>query len=275
MPLRDFYHWYLRQPWWIALVLIVTGYLFLNVAYAFAFVASGGITHARPGSFVDAFYFSVQTMGTIGYGAMYPSTTAANALVVSESVVGLVVTAVATGLVFTKFTQSSARVVFSHRAAISPMNGVPTLMVRIGNERSNLIMDTIVRAAIVRTERTLEGTTFYRMVDLVLARERAPALTRSWTVLHPITPESPLHGQSPEALQRDEVELNITIAGVDETTLQPVHARKTYNHDEILWGARHADILSDDPDGNVTLDLRRFHEVVATDPTEAFPYPRA
>jgi inward rectifier potassium channel len=125
----------------------------------------------------------------------------------------------------------------------------------------------------IRTEKTLEGATFYRMYDLVLTRDRSPAMQRSWTALHPITEKSPLFGKTPESLKRDEVEILVTVFGVDDTSLQPVHAQHRYADDEIVWGARHADVLREDADGGLTLDLRRFHDVEPTKPTPEFPYP--
>src|SRR5208282_4202734 len=152
-----------------------------------------------PGSFGDAFYFATQTFGAVGSGA-YPTSTAAHALVVAESICVLLLTAVSTGLLFAKFSQTNARIVFTKQVVISPMDGIPTLMFRLGNERSNRIIEAQIRAVLMRTERTVEGTSIYRMHDLPLTRDRSPALSRSWTALHPITPGSPLHGQTPESL---------------------------------------------------------------------------
>jgi inward rectifier potassium channel len=272
-PFRDVYHAFLRAPWPLALTTIVAAYLALNALFATAYLFSDGIANARHRSFADDFYFSIQTMGTIGYGAMYPRTELANILVVLESVTGLLVTALATGLVFAKFSLTTARIVFAERAVIGIMDGVPTLMLRLGNERSNRIIEATIRASIVRTERTKEGMLFYRMYDLVLARERTPALSRSWTAMHPITPGSPLHGQTPASLRAAEVELFVTVMGIDDTSLQPVHARHKYTDAGIVWGARHADVLSEDPDGVLVLDLRRFHDLTPTAPTAEFPYP--
>ncbi|HLK36591.1 MAG TPA: ion channel, partial [Polyangiaceae bacterium] len=159
--LRDVYHLFLRVRWSVAIGAIVVGYLALNALFALAFLWTGGVANARTGSFYDAFCFSVQTMGTVGYGAMYPASPAANAVVIAESVASLIVTAVATGLVFAKFSRSTARVVFSNRAVIGPMDGVPTLMLRVGNERSNQILEATLRLSMVRTEHTKEGVTFY------------------------------------------------------------------------------------------------------------------
>jgi inward rectifier potassium channel len=272
--LRDFYHLFLRARWSVALAAIVGAYLALNAVFAVAYYLLGGIANAAPGSFFDAFCFSVQTMGTVGYGAMYPASRAANVIVIAESVTSLIVTAVATGLVFAKFSRSTGRVAFSAQAVIGPMDGVPTLMLRVGNERGNSILEATIRLAIIRTEKTKEGSTFYRMYDLRLTRDRSPAMARSWTVLHPIATDSPLFGATPESAKKDEIELVATLVGVDDTSLQPVHARKRYADDEIIWGARHADVLSEDEEGNVILDIRRFHDVVPTAPIDGFPYPR-
>ncbi len=273
--LRDFYHLFLRVPWSVALGAIVAVWLAINGVFGAAYFALGGVAGARTRSFWDAFIFSVQTMGTIGYGSMYPTSVAANVCMTVESVSSLVITAVATGLIFAKFSRQTARVVFAHHAAIGPMDGVPTLMIRVGNERGNSILEATIRLVLIRTEKLKEGTTFYRMVDLRLSRERSPAMARSWTVLHPIAPESPLYGATPESLARDEVEFVVTLVGTDDTSLQPVHARTRYTDAEVLWGARHADILSEGADGRLTLDIRRFHVTEPTAPVEGFPYPRA
>ncbi len=269
---RDLYHLLLRFPWWTAIAVIVGGYLLLNLFFAAVFLAAGGIANAAPGSFVDAFFFSVQTMGTIGYGAMYPATRLANAVVVAESVSGLVVTALATGLVFARFSQTRARVVFSSRIAIGPMDGAPTLMLRVGNERSGRIVDATFRLTLTRTTRTSEGVVVYRSEDLPLVRHRANALVRSWMILHRIGPGGPLARDTPESLAACDAELTLAVAGTDETSLQPVHAQHTWMHGSVVWGARLADVVSETPDGSVLLDLGLFHELVPTEPTADFPY---
>ena len=181
------------------------GFLFANAAFALAYTVVGGVAHLAPGSFSEAFFFSVQTMGTIGYGAMYPESFGANLLVVAETIVGLTLLALATGLVFAKFSRPTARVMFTREAVICPVNGVPALMFRLGNERGNRIVDTQIRAVLVRTERTSEGAKFYRSVDLKLARDRALSLSRSWSVMHSIDEHSPLYGLTPEQLIEQEV----------------------------------------------------------------------
>jgi inward rectifier potassium channel len=272
-PLRDFYHALLTLPWPTTIALIALGFLLANALFAAAYVESGGIERAQPGSFADAFYFSVQTMGTIGYGAMYPTTTAANLLVVLESIVSLTLTALATGLVFAKFSRPTARMVFSRNAVISKMDGVPTLMLRLGNERGNRIVDANIRATLSRTEQTAEGHLFYRSYDLTLARGRALSLQRSWSVMHVIDAQSPFYGQSPESVAQSEIEMHVMVVGLDDISMQIVHASKTYYARDVLWGARLRDVLSEADDGAMILDVSKFHDTEPTPRAEDFPYP--
>ena len=269
-PLRDAYLFVLRMRWGWLLVLIASVYLVINVVFAAAYMLAGGVTGAAPG-LKDAFFFSVQTMGTIGYGAMYPSGTTAHSIVTAESIVAMLVTALVTGVVFTRFSQSSGQLVFSDKAA--PMNGVPTLAIRIGNDRATTVLEARVRASLVRTEKTHEGMTFYRLVDLQLSRDSTQALARSWTVMHVIDDKSPLKGATPKSIEEDEIELFVSVIGTDDTSLQPVHGRASYKLHEIVWGARLADVLRELPDGRLELDVSKFDDLVATEPTKDFPYP--
>lgn len=272
---RDAHHAFLRMPWWAGLGTVVLGFLLINVLFGLAYAVVGGVANARDHSVADGFYFSIQTMATIGYGAMYPQSTAAHALVVVEAVLGLLITALCAGLVFAKFSQPTGRIVFSHQVVIGPMDGVPMLMFRVGNERGNLIAEATIRVAMVRTVRTSEGVTFYRMTDLPLVRDRSPAMSRSWNVMHELNSASPLRDYDPERMAKEELELIVSLVGVDDTSYQPVHARYQYEHTHIVWGARHADVLSETADGNLVLDVRNFHAILPTEPSASFPYPRA
>jgi inward rectifier potassium channel len=153
---------------------------------------------------------------------------------------------------------------FTREATISMMNGVPTLSFRLGNLRSNTIVEAHVRATLMRTEQTREGKTFYRMVDLPLARERIPSLSRSWTVLHVIDDKSPLFGETAESLEAKEAEVQVSVVGTDDLWMQSVHATHRYMWTEIAWGKRHVDVLSDVPNA-IILDLRKFHDIEPAD----------
>ena len=271
-PLRDFYHALLQLSWPMTMGFIAVGYSTVNLLFALAYYATGGVQGARPGSLADAFYFSVETMGTIGYGSMYPATDAANVMMVIESTVSLVLTALATGLVFAKFSRPTARLIFSRCLALSPMNGVPTLSFRIGNARKNRIVEAQIRVMLLRTERTLEGKDFYRTTDLKLVRDRLQ-LARSWNVLHVVDENSPLFGTTPAELEADGAEVHVTVTGLDDTWMQTVHATHRYAASQIAWGHRLVDVLSEE--GTVmTLDLTKFHELEPTEPLPTFPYPR-
>jgi inward rectifier potassium channel len=272
-PLRDFYHALLRWQWTATLTVISLGFFAVNALFALGYMEFGGVANARPGSFVDAFFFSVETMATIGYGSMYPSGLAANWLMVLQSVVSVVLTALATGLVFAKFSRPTARIVFTRNAVITPWNGQPALMVRVGNERGNAIVDARFRGAITRTEYTDEGKLFYRVVDIDFTRNHALSLNRSFSLVHVVDEKSPFHGQTPESVLAQEYELQILVIGIDDTVMQTVHAAHNYFARDILWGHRLRDVLSEDEDGNLLLDLRNFQETEPSEPIARFPYP--
>jgi inward rectifier potassium channel len=273
-PLRDFYHALLRLPWRVTVAAITCVFLAVNALFALAYYVAGGIAHARPGSFADAFFFSVETFATIGYGALYPDSMAANLLMVVESITSLTLTALVTGLVFAKFSRSTARLVFTRHAVISPLNGVPTLQFRLGNQRGNQIVDARIRVIMMRTEKLLEGGTFYRMLDLKLTRDHALSLQRSWSALHVIDASSPLYGETPESAEAKEIELQVAVVGIDDITMQPVHGQHRYFSHQFLWGFKMSDILHEDADGDLVLDLHKFHHTEPAPPTETFPYPR-
>jgi inward rectifier potassium channel len=269
----DWYHLMLRAPWWVDLLVIAASFVFLNLVFAFGYLCTGGVAGARPGHFIDLFFFSVQTMGTIGYGSMFPTGLGAHLLMSCEALVSILVVALSTGVVFAKFSVVRARVRFAESAVITPLNGVPTLMFRIGHERASRVFDVITRVVLTRTEHTAEGVLMYRMYDLALERDHAPALSRSWTIMHRITEKSPLFGAIPETFVKDDVELLVALHGIDEATGQALHTRKTYLDGNVRWGARHADMLSERPGGVMVVDLECFDRVVPTAPSPSFPYP--
>lgn len=273
-PLRDLYHGLMSLSWPATTAVVFGTFLVANGAFAVAYAAIGGVAHLAPGSLTNAFFFSVQTMSTIGYGAMYPESFAANVLVVTEAMAGFTLLALTTGLVFAKFSRPTARIMFTRQAVISPVNGVPALMFRIGNQRGNEIVDTQIRVVLVRTERTREGTKLYQSVELKLVRDRALSLSRSLRVVHSIDEQSPLYDLTPDQLVEQEAEIEVMAVGLDDTSMQLVHASHIYFTDQILWGARHADITSETDDGALVIDLRRFDDTEPTEPIPGFPYPR-
>jgi inward rectifier potassium channel len=272
-PMQDLYHLWLRTTWPRAILLIAVVYVCVNALFALLYLWVGGIANSR-GDFFDSMFFSIETMGTIGYGEMTPATRAAHCVVMLESVTSLLLTALATGLVFSKFSLPMSRLVFSDKVTISPMDGVPTLMFRLGNARSNVIAEAKIHFSLVRTEISKEGVLMYRLQDLTLVRDTTQALARSWTIMHVLDATSPLYGLTPDTMEEREVEFFASVVGTDDTSLQPVHARHRYLGTDVVWGARHVDILSERPDGQLQMDVRKFNDITPTEATPTFPYPR-
>ena len=259
----DLYHFTLRISWCSFLLGGVFFYILANAGFALLYlVQPGAIANSRPGSFASAFFFSVQTMASIGYGQMYPATLYANLIMTLEAASGLLILALATGLVFARFSRPTARVLFSRVAVIGPHNGRPTLSLRLANQRRNQILQAEVAATLVRDERTEEGVLIRRFYDLNLARTRSPVFALTFTVMHEIDKDSPLYGAAPASLEAENVEFVVTASGIDETIAQHVHARTSYLPHEILWDHRFVDVIGWTDDGRRVIDYRRFHDTV-------------
>ena len=261
----DLYHTYLRLPMASALGVILGGLVALNAIFAVIYLIIGGIANARPGSFLDAFSFSMQTLATIGYGAMYPESPAAKIVSNLEAMAGLLATAVATGLVFTRLTRPAATLRFTSNIVITLHDGVPTLICRVGNDRGNRLVDATARLVYMRRERGHGSAPFYRMIDLELVRDRSISFTRSWTLMHRITQSSPLWGLTREKMLQDEAEITALVVGTDDTSLLPLHARMSWDEDHILLNHRLCDLLRHLPDGSLEADVRRFDAVEPDD----------
>ncbi|MBD1923436.1 ATP-sensitive inward rectifier potassium channel 10 [Microcoleus sp. FACHB-831] len=258
----DLYHLLLTLPWPGLLALIVLLYVSSNAIFALLYLAGGDcIQNARPGSFWDAFFFSVQTLATIGYGAMYPRTFYANIVVTIEALGGLLGVAMVTGLAFARFSRPTARVLFSKVAVIPPYDGVPTLMFRTANQRGNQIVEAQMRVTLVRNEVTQEGEFMRRLHDLTLVRSQTSIFEETWTVMHRIDDRSPLYGATPASLAESEAVIVVALTGLDKTVSQTIHARHSFFAQEILFNMRFVDIFSKTPDGDRCIDYTRFHDV--------------
>ena len=262
-PLSDFYHTLMRASWPATFGVILGAFVGINVLYALVYVALGdGVEGVRPGNFEDCFFFSVQTLATIGYGKMVPASRAAHVVVTFEAFTGILVTALTTGLLFAKFSRPTARVLFSRDVIIAPHEGKPTLMFRLANERGNRIVQASVRVSVLREVTTAEGLSMRRLIDLKLQRADSAMFMITWTVFHTIDESSPFFGVGPDEILRDNVGLVVTLIGLDDTLSQTVHARHSWTRDDFKFGHRFVDILIDEPDGSRVLDLRKFHETV-------------
>jgi inward rectifier potassium channel len=264
MLLRDAYHIFLRLPWPASLALIAAGFFSVNLVFATLYFVIGGVGGAD-GSFFDALSFSVQTLATIGYGAMYPASRVATTIMIFESIVSLILMALATGLVFTKFARPTTRVAFSRNAVITQHEGNRTLMFRAGNRRSNVIVEATIHVVAVFTTTTAEGKTFYKAVDLPMVRDRQVGMTRGWTLMHVIDPASPFYGADTEKLKELEIELYIALTGLDDVAMQTVHAIYKYTDDQIRIDHHFADTVMPLDNGEYVVDMTQF-DVVVPDP---------
>ena len=264
---EDSYHRLLTLSWSRFALLWVGVYLGVNLLFAVCYwVQPGGIANARPWSFEDAFFFSVQTLGTIGYGAMSPRSLPVNLLVTTEAFSSIALTAVATGLIFARISRPTARVMFSRVAVVTPRNGAPTLMFRAANVRVNQIVEAEVTVNLARTVITDEGASYRGFYNLPTVRARSPLFALTWMVMHVIDEASPLWGVDPADLAQEQAELIIVISGVDETFAQRIHARHAYTIAEIAWNRSFVDILSMDEDGKRVIDYGRFHDLKPQQP---------
>ncbi|MBV8140195.1 MAG: ATP-sensitive inward rectifier potassium channel 10 [Deltaproteobacteria bacterium] len=264
----DLYHHLLTSSWPMLLVQIAAGFFALNAIFAVGYYLDGGIANARPGSFGDVFFFSVETMATIGYGRMAPVSLFAHMLMSFEALTGMIGLAVTTGLIFAKFSRPTARVRFSRYGVISSRDGVLSLMFRMANERSDQIVEAQVRVLLARGEVTVEGERILRFHDLELTRYRNATFRHSWTVIHPIRPGSPLYGCSEESLKSSSAEIVASVTGIDGAFMQTVYARHTYDAGDIVWGARLMDIMVRTPEDDVLIDYGKFD---AIEPAAAGP----
>ena len=259
------YYLLLTIPWWGFLSLAMLFYLAVNALFAVGFMMGGNcIENATPG-FADPFFFSVQTLTSIGYGSMYPITTYANILVTIEALVGIIGIALITSLAFTRFSQPTAKVIFSRVATIAEHNGIPTLMIRAGNQRHNQIIEAQVRLYLMQDEVTTEGQYMRRFYLLKLKRNSTPRFTLSWTIMHPITEDSPLYSATAESLAETRATIVVSLSGIDETVSQSLHAPYSYNASDILWSHRFADIIYQTSTGHQYIDYTYFHQAIPTD----------
>lgn len=235
---REPYHLMLAVPWPVFFALVVLTYLAINLLFACLYRLDpggiGGVPGGRAG-FVDAFFFSVQTLGSIGYGVLHPASGLVNLIVTAESLAGILFIAVITGLAFARFSRSTARIRFSDVATLHTYNGMPTLMFRLANERRNTILEARLRAFLAIDEISAEGIAMRRLVPLPLRREEGIAFLLTWTGMHVIDASSPLRGLDADDLERAHADLLVSFSGIDETLERPIHARHHYPPAMVLF----------------------------------------
>ncbi|HEV8657319.1 MAG TPA: ion channel [Thermoanaerobaculia bacterium] len=260
------YHYLLSIGWPTFLGYVTVGYVVLNALFAFAYVACGpralagflGATAEQ--RFFTAFFFSVHTLATIGYGNIVPLSMAANIIVTIESLAGLLGFGVVAGIAFARFARPMANILFSRNAIIAPYGDQTALMFRIVNQKSNQIVN--LEATVMLSRRKSGSTTPAReFIPLPLEREGVTFFPLSWTIVHPIDEKSPFHGETEEMFRTCDAEVLIMLNGFDETFSQTVHTRSSYKGDEVVWGAKFRSMFNPPrDDGVLSVDIRHLSE---------------
>src|ERR1700674_136397 len=238
-------------------------FVIFNAVFAsFYWIGNQPISNVPGGAYIDYLYFSIETLSTAGYGDMHPDTHYGHFIATVELFTGIFSMSLMTGLIFARFSRPNARLLFAGNPVISSHEGVPTLMVRLANERHNIISNASARLWLFRNGISVQGQSFRRFYELPLLRNESPALALSWTLYHALDQESPLYGLSADDLAASRASLVVVVSGYDVVAAQAVHAQKSYSHPDIRFGHRYADILGTSEDGRLRIDYSRFHETL-------------
>jgi inward rectifier potassium channel len=259
------YNYLLTITWPKFLGLVTVGYLATNAFFAVFYVLAGA--HAltgfesepQPLRFVNAFFFSVHTLATIGYGNIAPVNMAANLIVTVESLIGLLGFATIGGLVFARFARPTAVIIFSTNAIVAPYRDITALMFRVVNQKSNQLVE--LEAKVILSRRKVGGTADREFISLGLERDHVDFFPLAWTIVHPIDKDSPFWREEETTFGKCDAEVMVLLNGFDETFSQTVHTRSSYKGDEIVWGAKFKSMFNPpSDDGVVSVDIHRLSE---------------
>jgi inward rectifier potassium channel len=260
----------MRDPYHLAIALtsrqfiatLLTIYLLVNIAFATCFwLVPGSVANARPHSFSDAFFFSIETLATVGYGWMYPVTLYGHVIAATEIVCGLGFTAILTGLTFVRFSRPRAKLVFASHPVVATHDGEPTLMLRVGNGRANVLLDATAKLNVLLTVTTAEGTLFRRAQELRLERAHLPFFPFTWTLMHVMDKRSPMYGYDAARMASERAQVFVTLEARDPTLGTLVHELRNFAPEDIRFGMRYADAITTDDDGTPVADFTRIGEI--------------
>ena len=258
---RDAYHWILSLTWPGFALLAVGVFLALNVVFALAYFAGGScIAEMTPYSFSSAFFFSAETLATVGYGHMHPATTYGHIVVTLELMIGMFWTAVITGLIFVRFSRPMVRILFSECLTVAPVNGVPTLVLRVANLRHQPLAEARFRLVVHRDETTIEGETMRRFYDLKLQVESIITFPAVLTLRHTMDASSPMHGATLESLKTSDARFMSSVVCTDTVINSPLQSQQGYLASDVRFGERFVEVYTDSADGKLFVDYGLFHD---------------
>jgi inward rectifier potassium channel len=258
----DLYHYFMTVSW-PRLFLTFAGYFFtFNLFFAFLYwLDPGSIANLSPAGFWGDYFFSVETLATVGYGDMHPVMLYAHIVAAIEIFIGLMSLALMTGAMFARFSRPQARILFARHVVVRPIDGRTTLMFRAANARQNVIVEAVAQLRMIRDDVTVEGYRIRRIIDMPLVRHQHPIFLLGWNLMHVIDEKSPLAGETTETLMQKRATLLLTLSGTDETTGQVLIARHAYRADAIRWNHTFHDMLTPGQDGVDFMDYEKFHSV--------------
>jgi inward rectifier potassium channel len=268
------YLFMINTSWPAFLAMIFAGYVIANLVFAFVYMGigvehlQGADTGTAWSRFLSAFFFSAQTLTTLGYGRVAPEGLLANTVAALQALLGLMAFAIGTGLLFGRFSRPAARLAFSKQMVVAPYQSGASLQFRLANRRSNNLMEIEARMLLSTVEQTAHGP-LRKYKPLALERDSVQFLPLTWTVVHPIDQASPLWNQTAQDLARQQAEFLILIRAFDDTFFQTVHVRHSYRHDEMVWGARFVPAFEADARGEMVLDLKRLSEIAPSQNPDA------
>ena len=261
-PWQDLYHLLMTMSWPRLFGTYASVFALFNLVFAALYqLQPGDVANLNPAGYWGRFFFSVETLATVGYGDMHPQTAYAHIIASVEIFFGLMGVALITGMMFARFSRPTARILFARHAVIRQFDGRPTLMLRAANERQNVIMEAMAQLRLIRDEQTVEGSRIRRIYDLPLRRSEQPMFIFGWTLLHVIDEASPLYAATAASFADSKGYLLLTIGGTDETTGQTLMSRQEYFPAAIHWNHAFVDIFTSGEDGIDRFDYSRFHDV--------------
>jgi inward rectifier potassium channel len=259
--LQDLFHHFMKVGWPRLFATIAAFFLGFDLLFGFLYnLVPGCIANLNPPGFAGAFFFSVETLATVGYGDMHPQTFYGHTLAMIEIFIGLMSLAVITGMMFARFSRPRARFLFTRNAVVRPVDGRTTLIFRAANERQNIVQEASAQLRMLRDEVTEEGFSIRRIFDLPLIRSQHPIFVLGWSIMHVIDENSPLYGETSESLQQSATAFILGVSGTDDTTGQVMMARAEYEAKDIRWNQTFSDILHVADDGTLHVDFTKFHD---------------